>query len=110
MVLSQKQEDRRYHHWVGALASYEFSLEYQKRADNGATNMLSQVPVEHDRMTVRSLLERAVIGTMDQGKAEANEALLCEHACLVDEVRVQAAKLAPMHVVNWLGPRRKTQC
>ena len=26
---------------------------------------------------------------------------MCEHVCLVDKVRVQAAKLAPMHVVNW---------
>ena len=38
---------------------------------------------------------------MDQSATEANEALLCEHVCLVDEMRVQAAKLAPMHVVNW---------
>ena len=29
-----------------------------------------------------------------------NEALLCKHVCLVDEARVQAAKLAPMHVVD----------
>ena len=34
-------------------------------------------------------------------EAEANEALLHEHVCLVDEVRVQATKLALMHVVNW---------
>ena len=26
---------------------------------------------------------------------------MCEHVCLVDEVRVQTAKLALMHVVNW---------
>ena len=52
-------------------------------------------------MTVRSLLEGAIIGAADHSKAEANEALLCEHVHLVDEMRVQAAKLAPMHVVNW---------
>ena len=38
---------------------------------------------------------------MDQSEAEAIEALLWEHAHLVDEVRIQAAKLASMHVVNW---------
>ena len=38
---------------------------------------------------------------MDQSEPEANEALLCEHVHLVDEVRVQAANLAPMYVVNW---------
>ena len=47
------------------------------------------------------MLESTVIGAMDLSEAEANEALLCEHVHLVDEVRVQAAKLAPMHVVNW---------
>ena len=47
------------------------------------------------------MLEGAVIGTTDRSEAKANEALLCEHVCLVDEVRVHAAKLAPMHVVNW---------
>ena len=52
-------------------------------------------------MTVRSLLEGLIIGAADQSKAKANEALLHEHVHLVDEARVQAAKLAPMHVVNW---------
>ena len=33
---------------------------------------------------------------------EASESLLCEHVHLADEVRVQAAKLAPMHIVDWL--------
>ena len=32
---------------------------------------------------------------------EANKVLLCEHVHLMDKARVQAAKLAPMHVVNW---------
>ena len=52
-------------------------------------------------MTVRSLLEGAVIGAADHSEVNASEALLCEHVCLVDEVRVQATRLAPMHVVNW---------
>ena len=89
------------HRWVGTLASFEFSLEYQKGVDNGAANTLSWVPINHDCVTVQSLLEGTVIGATDQSKAEANEALLCKHVCLVDEARVQAAKLAPMHVVNW---------
>ena len=52
-------------------------------------------------MTVRSLLEGTVIGTADCSKVDANKALLHEHVCLVEEVRLQAARLAPMHVVNW---------
>ena len=31
------------HRWVGMLASFEFTLEYQKGAENGATDALSWV-------------------------------------------------------------------
>ena len=41
------------------------------------------------------------MGATDRGKAEASEELLCEYICLENEACVQAAKLAPMHVVDW---------
>ena len=41
------------------------------------------------------------MGAADRGEAEASEELLCEHVCLENEVHVQTAKLAPMHVVDW---------
>ena len=44
------------HRWVGALASYEFELEYQKGSDNGATDALSQVPMHHVHSTVKLLM------------------------------------------------------
>ena len=100
-ILTTPNLDTTGHHWVGALASFEFSLEYQRWMDNGATDMLSRVPIEHNHMTVWSLLEGAVIGTVDWGRLEASESLLCEHVHLVDEARVQAVKLAPMHILDW---------
>ena len=33
------------HRWVGALASYEFTLAYQKGSDNAVANVFIQVPV-----------------------------------------------------------------
>ena len=100
-ILTTPNLDATGHRWVSTLASFEFTLEYQKGVDNGAANALSQAPISHDCVTVRSLLEGTIIGAADQSEAKANEALLHEHVCLVDEARVQAAKLAPMHVVNW---------
>ena len=44
-ILTTPSLDATSHHWVGALASYNFDLEYLKGAENGATNALSQVPV-----------------------------------------------------------------
>ena len=51
-VLTTPNLDATGHRWVGALASYEFSLEYQKGLDNTAADTLSQVPIRHDRKTV----------------------------------------------------------
>ena len=35
------------HCLVSTLASFQLKLEYQKGADNGATDALSQVPISH---------------------------------------------------------------
>ena len=51
-VLTTPNLDATGHQWVGALASYEFSLEYQKGSDNAAADALSQVPIRHDRKMV----------------------------------------------------------
>ena len=87
--------------WVGTLASFQFKLECQKGADNGAADALSRVPISHSRETIQSLLEGAIVGAADQSEVRASEELLEEHECLSQEVRVQAAKLAPMHIVDW---------
>ena len=87
--------------WVGALASFQFELGYQKGADNGAADALSQVPISHSWQTVQSLLEGVIVGASDRGEAEANEGLLEEHEHLSWEARVQATKLELMHIVDW---------
>ena len=89
------------HMWVGMLDSFEFTLEYQKGVDNGAANALSQVPIHHDRGLVQSLLEGTIMGATGRCKAEAIKELLCERVYLKNEAYVQAAKLVPMHVVDW---------
>ena len=62
---------------------------------------LSQVPICHNHEMVQSLMEGAMVGATDRSEAEANEELLCEHVHLENEVWVPAAKLAPMHMVDW---------
>ena len=89
------------HQWVGTLASFQFELEYQKGADNGAADALNQVPICHSQETIQSLLEGVIVGAADWGEVRASEELLEEHEHLSQEVRVQAVKLAPMHIVDW---------
>ena len=89
------------HCLVSTLASFLLKLEYQKGADNGATDALSQVPISHSQETIQSLLEGAIVGAANQGEVRTSEELLEEHEHLSQEVRVQVAKLAPMHFVDW---------
>ena len=100
-VLTMPNLDAMGHRWVGALASFQFEPEYQKGTNNGAVDALSQVLISHSRQTIQSLLEGAIIGAADRGEAKANKELLEEHEHLSWEARVQAAKLEPMHIVDW---------
>ena len=100
-VLMTPNLDATGHQWVGALASFQFKLEYQKGADNGAADVLSWVPISHSQETIQSLLEGVIVGVADRGEAKASEELSEEHECLSQEVQVQAAKLSPMHMVDW---------
>ena len=87
--------------WVGMLASFQFELKYWKGTNNGAADVLSQVPISHSWQTVQSLLEGAIVGASNRGEAKANKGLLEEHKRLSQEARVQAVKLELMHVVDW---------
>ena len=89
------------HQCVSALASFQFQLEYQKGADNGAADTLSQVPISHSQETIQSLLEGVIVGAADWGEVRASKELLEGHEHLSQEARVQAVKLAPMHIVDW---------
>ena len=51
-VLTTPNLDATGHRWVGMLASFEFTLEYQKGADNGVADALSLVPICHDHEMV----------------------------------------------------------
>ena len=78
-MLTTPNLDATGHRWVGMLALFQFKLEYQKGADNGAADTLSQVPISHNRQTVQSLLEGAIVGASDRGEAKANKGLLEKH-------------------------------
>ena len=49
-VMTTPNLDATGHRWVGVLALYDFSLEYQKGSENGTADALSRVPIcqSHD--------------------------------------------------------------
>ena len=101
-ILTTLNLDAMGHRWVGALASFKFELEYQKGSENGVADILSCVPIRHDPRTVKSLMEGAVMGASSRCEAQASDALRKEHEWLREEACLQATKLAPMHVVDWV--------
>ena len=58
--------------WVGALASFQFELEYQKGANNGAADALSWVPISHSQETIQSLQEGVIVGVADWGAVKVS--------------------------------------
>ena len=100
-VLTMPNLDAMGHRWVGALASFQFELEYQKGVNNGAVDALSWVPISHSHQTVQSMLEGVMVGAANRGEAEANKGLLEEHEHLSREARDQVVKLELMHIVDW---------
>ena len=109
-MLTTPNLDATRHRWVGALASYKFSLEYQKGLDNTAADALSWVPVWHDWETVWSLLEGAVTGITERGEVLISQPLRAECDCLDEEVQAHALKLTPMHMTNWEEAQHEDMC
>ena len=59
------------------------------------------MPICHNHETVQSLLEGVIMGAVDRGETEVSKKLLGEHECLGIAAWVQAARMAPMHIVEW---------
>ena len=64
-ILTTPNLDATGHRWVGTLASFKFTLEYQKGAVNGVADALSRVPIHHNCEMVCSLMEGAIVSTVD---------------------------------------------
>ena len=56
------------HHWVKALAQFNFKLEYQKGRDNTVADILSQVTTQLDPDMVRSIFDGVALGAVHWAK------------------------------------------
>ena len=95
------------HWWVSALAQFNFELEYQKGYDNTVADVLSQVTTWLDPDTVRSILNRVVMGSAHQAKVH-NLTIVEGDCCLEQEVHVTTGHaLVQMHVTDWTEAQRE---
>ena len=58
------------HWWVGALAKFNFWLEYQKGWDNTVEDMLSQITTHLGPEAMQSILDGATLGAAQRAKGE----------------------------------------
>ena len=95
------------HWWVGALAWFNFELEYQKGHDNTVVDVLSQVTTWLEPDTVKSILNGVTLGTVHHAEVY-DPAMLEGDQHLEQEVLVAAScALVGMHVTDWTEAQRE---
>ena len=106
-IMSTPNLDATGHHWVSALAKYDFWLEYQKGQDNTAADALSWVTTRLPLEAVQSVLDGATIGTSQCAERERSAVIKSEQL-LEWEVCVAAGQaLVEMHVTNWAEAQKE---
>ena len=95
------------HHWVSALAKYDFWLEYQKGQDNAAADALSQVTTHLKPEVVQAILEGAAVGTSQRAESE-NPAIIENDQQLEQEVWIATGQvLLEIHVTDWVAAQKE---
>ena len=88
-IMSTPNLDATGHHWVSALAKYDFRLEYQKGWDNAAADALSRVTTHLPPEAVQAILDGAAIGMSWQAERE-RPAVIENDKLLEQEIHVAA--------------------
>ena len=106
-IMSTPNLDAMGHLWVGALAQFDFELEYQKGHDNTVTDVLSWVTTQLNPETAKSMLNGVTLGMAHHAKLH-NPAMMEGDQCLEQEVHVTAGyPLVEIHVTDWAKAQRE---
>ena len=99
--------------WVARLASYNFSLEYQKGKDNMVADFLSQMnehlPEEevHEYLNkipypgVKAVLNNAITPIDEHAEQGVRPSSDCQNVCQKEMVEARPARLATTNVTDW---------
>ena len=95
------------HWWVGALAKFNFWLEYLKEGDNTVAGTLSWITTHLGPEAMQSILDGATLGAAQRTKGE-DPAMVEGDQEKEKEVWVTAGwVLVEMHVTNWATAQRE---
>ena len=95
------------HHWVGALARFNFQLEYQKGWDNTIADALSWITTHLSPKVVQSILDGVILGMAH--RAEGHDPLVVEGDYDIErEVHVTTGWVqVEMHMPNWAAAQKE---
>ena len=100
-IMTTPNLDATGHWWVGALAKFNFWLEYQKGQDNAVGDVLSWITTHLGLEAVQAILDGATIGA-SQRVEEEDPAVIEGDQQKEKEVWVTTGQvLVEMHVTDW---------
>ena len=112
-IFSSANPDAAGQRWIAHLASYNFSLEYQKGKDNTVANFLSQMnerlPEEEVQEYlnkipypgVKAVLNNAITPIKECAEQGVQPSSDCQDVCQKEMVRARLARLATTNVTDW---------
>ena len=112
-IFSSANLDAAGQRWVACLASYNFSLEYQKGKDNTVANFLSQMnerlPEEEVQEYlnkipypgVKAVLNNAIMPIEEHAEQGVRPTPDCQGDCQEETVEARPARLATTNVMDW---------
>ena len=105
-IMTTPSLDATVHQWVGALAKFNFQLEYQKGWDNAVADVLSRITTHLGPEAVQAILDGATIGTSQ--RVDEDPAVIEGDQQGEKEVWVTAGQaLVEMHVTDWAAGQKE---
>ena len=106
-IMTTPNLDATGHQWVGALAKFNFWLEYQKGWDNAVADMLSWITTHLGLEAMQAILDGATIGASQRAEGE-DPAVIEGDQQKEKEVWVTAGQvLVEMHVTDWAAAQKE---
>ena len=112
-IFSSANLDAAGQHWVAHLASYNFSLEYQKGKDNTVADFLSwmneHLPEEEVQEYlnkipypgVKAVLDNAIMPLKEHAEQGVRPTPDCQGACQEEMIGAQPTRLATTNITDW---------
>ena len=106
-IMTTPNLDATDHQWVGALAKFNFWLEYQKGQDNTVAGMLSQITTHLGPEVMQSVLDGVTLGATQRAEGDDPAVVEGDHNVQKEVCVTTGQVLVEMHVTTWAAAQRE---